>query len=116
MFIPLLVESKAGSERDVAFNGGSVQSACQMGRAASGKMNERAVVPEHEVVCLPCVAINVFRPDTVGKQLIKNCTALVFGQTDDLRREALADEQRLAPSFGVSANDGMDHILDQRQL
>lgn len=102
--------------KGVALDGGAVQLAAQMTRAAGGQVNQRAVVPEHQVVGLPLMAIDVLRQHAVGIQLRQDGFAFIFRQADDAGGEAFADEQRLAPGFRVGADDGMHDFGDLGQL
>jgi hypothetical protein len=91
---------------------GAVQLAALIVRAAGGQVHRRAVVPEHHVVRLPLVAIDVFRAGAQVEQLGQQRAALVLGQADDAGREMLADEQRLAARFRMRAPDRVHDGLD----
>src|SRR4051812_32416914 len=52
------VAGQSASERHVAFHGGAVELAAQVVGRSRRQVGDRAVVPEHQVVRLPVVAVD----------------------------------------------------------
>src|SRR5690606_17344975 len=88
----------------------------QVTRAAGGQVDQGAVVPEHQVVVLPLVAVDEFRLGAVGEQLPEQFAALVFRQVEDVGGEILVDEQPLAAGFRMGTHHRMDGRLDLGDL
>ncbi|KAG1078953.1 hypothetical protein G6F40_016502 [Rhizopus arrhizus] len=85
-------------------------------RRAAGKMDQRTVVPEHQVVRLPAMAIDVLGAHAVREQFGQQRAAFVFRHIADARREAFTHEQRAAAVFGVRTHHRMHHFLHLRDL
>lgn len=76
-----------------------------------------AVVPEHQIVRLPYVAVDELGADGRGEQFGQQRPALVLGQADDAGGEVLVHEQRAASRLRVRTHHRMDggrHLGDLR--
>src|ERR1044072_1662346 len=69
------------SEGGIALDCGTEQLAPQMSRAAGSQVDQRAVVPEDQVVWLPLMAVDVLIEHAQGIQLLQDIAALVFRKT-----------------------------------
>nr|GEU28124.1 hypothetical protein [Tanacetum cinerariifolium] len=99
------------SERRIAFDSGAIEFAAQVVGRAAGQVHQRAVIPEHQIVRRPAVAVHVLGQHAVGEQLGQQRAALVLGHADDAGGEMLAHEQRFATGLRVRAHDGVHHRL-----
>src|SRR5450830_1046099 len=104
------------SERRVALDGGAVQLAAQMARATGSQVDQRAVVPENQVVGLPLMAVDIFRQHAVGIELGQQIAALIFWQADTAGGKAFTDEQRLTAVFRMGEHNRVDHFGDLGEL
>lgn len=68
-----------------------------------------SVIPKRNVVLLPLPPQRELRLGRLREQEPKQRIALGFRHVHDPSQEALAHEQRLPPTHGVGANQGVDH-------
>src|SRR5260221_13251769 len=66
-----------------------------------------AIVPERDRVGPPAKPHLEFRPGAVLEQIVQDGAALLFGKPVDMGGKSLIDDQRLAPTQGMRAYEGM---------